>query len=304
MNTYLMILFILSFSGGSSGILLSVLLYFKYKNKNILFYTATLIFWSLNFFSIKILTLINEVFLSNNLIYAEIIRLVNYFSWAGLTFFLPLTTLKLLKINIKNRHIIIFLFSSLILAIPSHNFISNNKYKLFFIIFYFIQVIIHFSILYYGLLIIQFNIKKIKNNEIKNFLKNFVIIMHIFYPFFFIELTPFFLYYFKYGVGIYPLFYFTLNTLWLIFIQKFIYFPRVKISASNYDQEDFFSIYSLTNREKEIVFLILKGLSYLEISDKLYISFETVKTHINNIYKKTKVSGKVELIQLFNKIKQ
>lgn len=58
----------------------------------------------------------------------------------------------------------------------------------------------------------------------------------------------------------------------------------------------------LTNREKEIVEYICMGLSNKEIGEKLFISANTVKNHIYNIYKKVNVKNKVELINLVNKI--
>lgn len=44
---------------------------------------------------------------------------------------------------------------------------------------------------------------------------------------------------------------------------------------------------SLTGREKEILELILNGLTSQEVSDKLFISLNTVNTHRRNILKKT-----------------
>lgn len=40
-------------------------------------------------------------------------------------------------------------------------------------------------------------------------------------------------------------------------------------------------------REREILFLLSEGLSSKEIADKLHISYDTVRTHRNNILKKT-----------------
>ena len=41
----------------------------------------------------------------------------------------------------------------------------------------------------------------------------------------------------------------------------------------------------LTEREKEILFELVKGLSNKEIAEVLYISDKTVKIHINKIFK-------------------
>ncbi len=52
----------------------------------------------------------------------------------------------------------------------------------------------------------------------------------------------------------------------------------------------------LTEREKEVLKLILKGLKNKEIGEKLFISEQTVKTHINNIFKKLGVKNRAQLI--------
>lgn len=52
----------------------------------------------------------------------------------------------------------------------------------------------------------------------------------------------------------------------------------------------------LTPRENQIVQAIVDGLSYKMVADRLNISFETVKHHIKNIYRKLHINSKAELI--------
>ncbi|MFA0814783.1 MAG: LuxR C-terminal-related transcriptional regulator [Anaerofustis sp.] len=56
-------------------------------------------------------------------------------------------------------------------------------------------------------------------------------------------------------------------------------------------------IENLTERENQIVACLLKGLTYKMIADELYLSENTVKTHIKNIYSKLEVKNKSELIR-------
>ncbi|WP_435522999.1 response regulator transcription factor [Chryseobacterium indoltheticum] len=42
----------------------------------------------------------------------------------------------------------------------------------------------------------------------------------------------------------------------------------------------------LTKRETEIVELLSQGLLYKEIADKIFVSIDTVKKHVGNIYRK------------------
>lgn len=53
---------------------------------------------------------------------------------------------------------------------------------------------------------------------------------------------------------------------------------------------------SLTRREKEVLALLMKGLSNLQIAQKLYISAHTVKNHITKIYEKLGVADRTQAL--------
>jgi ATP/maltotriose-dependent transcriptional regulator MalT len=52
----------------------------------------------------------------------------------------------------------------------------------------------------------------------------------------------------------------------------------------------------LTRRETEIMSLLDDGLSNQEIADRLFISIDTVKTHLQNIYGKLDARGRVRAV--------
>lgn len=54
--------------------------------------------------------------------------------------------------------------------------------------------------------------------------------------------------------------------------------------------------YQLSEREKEILQLMVKGDSYPIIAEKIFISYETVRTHVKHIYKKLHVASRSEAI--------
>ncbi len=56
---------------------------------------------------------------------------------------------------------------------------------------------------------------------------------------------------------------------------------------------------SLTDRERDVLTELLDGRSIIEVSEKLYISVGTVKTHIHNIYRKAEVTKKSELLRKY-----
>lgn len=53
----------------------------------------------------------------------------------------------------------------------------------------------------------------------------------------------------------------------------------------------------LTDREKEILQWVSKGFSYKEIGERLFISVETVRTHIRNIYEKLHACNKNDALR-------
>lgn len=56
--------------------------------------------------------------------------------------------------------------------------------------------------------------------------------------------------------------------------------------------------YGITDREKDILKLIGEGCSNSEICDKLVVSLSTVKKHVYNIYTKTGVKSRTQLLNL------
>ncbi len=54
----------------------------------------------------------------------------------------------------------------------------------------------------------------------------------------------------------------------------------------------------LTEREKEILQMVVTGLSNQQISDRLSITIRTVKFHTSNIYAKLGVRSRIEVILL------
>jgi DNA-binding CsgD family transcriptional regulator len=59
--------------------------------------------------------------------------------------------------------------------------------------------------------------------------------------------------------------------------------------------------FNLTKTEVQIVEMLYQGLSNKDISDKMFISLETVKKHIYNMFRKTNVKNRSALIHLLQK---
>lgn len=52
----------------------------------------------------------------------------------------------------------------------------------------------------------------------------------------------------------------------------------------------------LTRREQELLDLLAQGFRYKEIADKLFVSIDTIRSHIRNIYRKLEVQSRAEAL--------
>ncbi len=59
------------------------------------------------------------------------------------------------------------------------------------------------------------------------------------------------------------------------------------------------SLNLLSNREKEILEMLSRGLTYKEIAEKVFISPQTVRKHVYHIYEKLHVSNRIEAVNAF-----
>ncbi|MBN8694249.1 MAG: response regulator transcription factor [Bacteroidetes bacterium] len=69
-----------------------------------------------------------------------------------------------------------------------------------------------------------------------------------------------------------------------------------KIVSSFHVTEKNEELEKLTSREQEILNLLAKGYRYKEIANEIFLSTETVRTHIRNIYIKLQVNSRTEAL--------
>ena len=95
--------------------------------------------------------------------------------------------------------------------------------------------------------------------------------------------------------------YFLFNLFLIFWLQNFFlpfYRHSVSAIADKGDLERFYEGHSISEREKEIVELILIGKSNKDIEHQLFISPHTVKNHIYRLYQKAGVNSRSQLIHL------
>jgi DNA-binding CsgD family transcriptional regulator len=165
----------------------------------------------------------------------------------------------------------------------------------------------------YDVVFIYANYKHIKNEYIKYVLKKFLVITVLFFPYMYLdtrsEKISILNKLFPYGLLSLPIFYMVWNLLSMYFtVKKFKALAdesnnsiSVKdVVETQNKQDEFFRKFNITNREKEIISLLIKGYSYNKLAEELSISLTTVKTHVHNIYRKVEVKNKIQLIHLIN----
>lgn len=88
-------------------------------------------------------------------------------------------------------------------------------------------------------------------------------------------------------------------TLFPVFDKLKDYSGTIVLAQIMNEYEQIMNQYKISQQERRIIFLLMKGLLNKEIALKMNISSNTVKNYIANIYQKTKVANRVELLNLF-----
>ncbi|MCK5811527.1 MAG: helix-turn-helix transcriptional regulator [Clostridiales bacterium] len=144
--------------------------------------------------------------------------------------------------------------------------------------------------------IIIFYFKKIKAPSQNRLVKNFITAFILQAPFTFIDIFLFNNYSVSFRFTHISYFLFALLTIYYIFSKHFI--STEKTSIPEYFNQKI-SVYDLSEREVDVLNLLLLGKNNKEIAIDLFISVNTVKTHVKNIYHKVHVNNRLSLSYLF-----
>ncbi len=75
------------------------------------------------------------------------------------------------------------------------------------------------------------------------------------------------------------------------------------VTEAKSDDHSAKEVYALSDRENEVLLLLIDGYKYRAIGEKLFISTHTVRRHVANIYHKLHVTSKAQAIKLATKNK-
>lgn len=91
---------------------------------------------------------------------------------------------------------------------------------------------------------------------------------------------------------------FAINVFFPVFIKLNILARQPDAGYDNMDFDSFCTYYEISKREADIILEICTGKSNKAISEKLFITLQTVKDHTHRIYTKTGVKSRVQLSNL------
>lgn len=155
-------------------------------------------------------------------------------------------------------------------------------------------------VILYEIILTVINYKCIGNKDLKRAVNIFTLISTLFLPLFIFEAIrpyiPFLQDMIILKTMSLPLYFLILNAFSLVFAYR--YFNSPNFVENDRLTDYFIKKYSITGQETNVIELLLSGLTYKQIAEKLYISNKTVDNHIQNIYKKLEVSNKIQLFNL------
>jgi DNA-binding CsgD family transcriptional regulator len=98
-------------------------------------------------------------------------------------------------------------------------------------------------------------------------------------------------------VRIVPVFYYLgVLAVMLVYSARYLFRP---LGAPDFQlSTEFIGRYGISNRERDIIAMIVQGHANRVIGERLFISDRTVKNHISSIYRKTGAANKVQLMNM------
>lgn len=283
---------IISLFAGVSSISISCFIYNSNKKKSLKFFIAL----NLSFFTIQ-----NAITLG---LYSKYVLQVNSFipflykflDFVGTSFS---SLLGLFFINYLFGIDITNFKKKIFISIFAFQFIGLAIYYLFdtHYIFKFIIRASIIAVILYELFVGLKNYKQVVHKDLKQAIKSFILITIIFLPFIILDSYKSYIELVKnielLKIAALPSYFLIINIFNLIFVLK--YFNTPSFIADNKLTDYFKQEYDITEKQSEIIELIIEGVTYKQIAERLFISPKTVDNHIQNIYKKLNVNSKMQL---------
>jgi DNA-binding CsgD family transcriptional regulator len=164
---------------------------------------------------------------------------------------------------------------------------------------------LYFPMILYPIIIFFIFSKRIKNLTLYALIRNFIIIILCALPFMLFEdifgsVTVIFEFVSDnpLPLKLFPVYYLMVYLYLLYTGFKNVILERQAAGGRYTVTQAFIERYRITAREKEIILLMMEGAANKQIAEKLFISTATVRNHLHNIFEKTGVANRVELLRL------
>lgn len=282
-----LIIFIVAFAVGCMNICLSILFHLRKSYEWTKYYltfqismTMILIVYAVRMYARSIVGYDSAVF---NLITSWLL----YLDIAFMIYFIPFFTTWVIAHPWRNPYKAVFFVLSLcflVLTVLRTVFGFVTPIRL-------IMILLFFGDFLFCIGVMIKNLRSIKDRDVRLLSGAFIIISTLMIPFVMIDLLLSFI-----RLSTLPIYYFWFSLIILVYL--FNYFLHIPEAAGTSLDRQKLNRYHITDREREIIVLIQEGLTSKEISARLRISTSTVNNHISNIYSKTDVSSRIDLLNL------
>lgn len=298
---------LLTIVSGFIAAILGWLLYLKYRIKMIVYYTMVIFSTSL---MVTTTGIISYLSLDTDVSHYSLLR-ITVFAIYELFLILMNYNYPLFALGIINKpftvvHKVLAVSPSFLILLQMGTTYYYNGVKGQSLIhpwigglyFWLIVGLFFFTLVIYSIRI-AVNLKSIENPDLRRAIKMMIILVAIYVPLQIavFDSQPIIIRLYR------NIFHLLVNTISIVLAAKYFFIQTPSIMERIEIDEHFCEKFAITSREKEVIGLLLKGLSIKEISGKLDRSLKTIDTHIYNIYQKTGVHSKMELLNTIKDIK-
>lgn len=152
-----------------------------------------------------------------------------------------------------------------------------------------------FAMILYGLVFTAVNLRNIGEPPLRRALLIFLCLTAVFFPLMLLDVAT--------SEGFLnnlaqPVYFLALTCLTVVFGVKYLNRPGYSHKGKLTDY--FLSAFGITEREAQIIGLLMDGASMKRIGDTLFISPKTAENHVYNVYQKLGVRNRVQMFQMMS----
>lgn len=286
---WIILLYMFSFATGCMTLVLSVVFHlreaYQWTKYFIVFHSSLLLVIVL-----QVLSVFVDLFLGPTAAFVSTV-VINALLAANISFFIafvPFFTRWLLAQPLRSMMVLFITIASVFMVISIFDLIFPSVW-----IFQTLMVIIFVFSLSFSIGVLMKNLKTISNVDVRTVSKAIIILSFTMLP---LLITSIIFPTVRYIT--YPIYFMAFSIILLVFL--FIYFKKM---PHHEEKELTFSsveTFNITEREYSVITLIKEGLTNKEIAYELNISVNTVNNHIANIFSKTKVRSRIDLLNLLS----